>query len=152
MKEVARCIINCADDKFSSQQTSQSASRGPVISSAQRTTVETQNRHPNVEQICTEGWFISIIRVCCVDAFMRTRVRPPCAACTKHVIHGDVIRIPPSRSQFSLVPASQGRKKKSTATRVVTVSGKVMCESGFKAHPAKHNREQVEEENTGLAR
>lgn len=103
----ASCVINCADDKFSSQQTSQSASRGPVISSTQRTTVETQNRHPNVEQICTEGWFISIIRVCCVDAFMRTRVQPPCAACTKHVIHGDVIRIPPSRSQFSLVPAPQ---------------------------------------------
>lgn len=31
------------------------------------------------------------------------------------------------------------------------MSGKALCEFGFKAHPAKHNREQVEEENTGQA-
>lgn len=82
---------------------------------------------------------------------MRTSVQTLCAACTKHVICGNVIHVRPSPSKFSLVPASQGRKK-STGPRAVNVSGKVICESGFKAHPAKHNREQVEEKNTGRAR
>lgn len=45
---------NLADDKFSSQKTSQSASQGCVMSSTQRTTVKTQNRHTDVEQICMQ--------------------------------------------------------------------------------------------------
>lgn len=87
----------------------------PVISSTQRTTVETQNRHPNVGQICTEGWFISIIRVLlcgCIHAY--PVCSPPCAACTKHVIHGDVIRIPPSLAPnfLSSLLLREGKKKK----------------------------------------
>lgn len=67
---------------------------------------------------------------------------------------GSAVWVPCPSSRLRRLPAAPlwiffppccSLKRKATCTSAVNVSGKAICEFGFKAHPAKHNREQVEE-------
>lgn len=97
-----------------------------------------EQRRKCVEQICTKRTGSSVSSGAAVFSCVWLHSCVQCPASTICIL------TLPSPPCFSV-------KSKSACTSAVNMSGKRICESGFKAHQAKHNKEQVEGENVDQA-